>query len=93
MKIVRKACYKDIEAYSAFEGYLTEATDPDEPPEDPGERELEETDLVKYLKEMGVEKVVISGLATDFWRVLIFLSSLSLSLVPSSSRLALISPA
>lgn len=48
-------------------------TDPslnDEPDEDgpaPPKTASEETDLAKYLREQGVSKVVITGLATDYW--------------------------
>lgn len=69
-----QACYPDVEAYSAFEGYMTEASrlqeqDPQTPPPDPGSREVSEGDFTKYLLEKGVDRVVVTGLATDFWYV------------------------
>ncbi|ORY35669.1 Isochorismatase-like protein [Naematelia encephala] len=74
MKIVRKGCHCLLEAYSAFDGYLFEATDPAEPPTDDGSSVPRvimpsDTALGKYLREQGVGKVVIVGLASDFWFV------------------------
>lgn len=56
-----------MEAYSAFEGYLTEAAAPQDPLPDPGARVLADSDFTKYLRQQGVEKVVVTGLAADFW--------------------------
>ncbi|GFZ48233.1 hypothetical protein JCM24511_05981 [Saitozyma sp. JCM 24511] len=67
MKIARKAWHPDIEQYSAFEGYITDATEPSEPPsEDTGAKPIEESEMTLYLKSQGVDKLVIVGVATDF---------------------------
>ncbi|OCF45710.1 hypothetical protein I317_00613 [Kwoniella heveanensis CBS 569] len=64
VKVVRKGTHLRLEAYSAFEGYITEATT---------------TELVRYLRSMEVEKVAIVGLATDFCVLQTALSALSAS--------------
>ena len=43
---------------------MTEATDPAEPPE-----QVTEGAMADLLRRAGVGKVVITGLATDFWYV------------------------
>lgn len=59
---------KTVENYSGFEGYMTEATEPSEPPnERMKQQNTYEADLTTYLKGQGVHRVVIVGLATDFW--------------------------
>jgi nicotinamidase-related amidase len=60
-----------IEAYSAFEGYITAPTDPeDEPPQNtPPALAPPDTALAKLFREKGVEQVVVTGLATDYWCV------------------------
>ncbi|WWD20574.1 hypothetical protein CI109_105050 [Kwoniella shandongensis] len=65
VKVVRKGTNIGIEAYSAFEGYVTEATDPAEPISD-HEPQPTESPLTKYLRSEGIDTVVIVGLATDF---------------------------
>lgn len=57
-----QACQCDIEAYSAFEGYVTEATGPAEPP-----GEVTEGEMLNMLKDAGIGRVLVTGLATDFW--------------------------
>ncbi len=66
--------YSKLEAYSAFEAYLTEAIDPAEPPGTDGSATEpvilpEDTEVARYLREKGIGKVVIVGLATDYWCV------------------------
>lgn len=61
---------QDIEAYSAFEGYLTDAIHPSDPPDIPSSEPLPEardSELARHLRQAGVNKVVIVGVATDFW--------------------------
>lgn len=65
--LMSQACYPDVEAYSGFEGYITEAMNPQDPPKDPGPRQLVDTDVTKLLRAQGIDKVVLTGLATDFW--------------------------
>ncbi|WVF67964.1 hypothetical protein IAT40_002726 [Kwoniella sp. CBS 6097] len=84
VKVVRKGTHLRLEAYSSFEGYITEATSPAEPParhtsgEDEGAA-LETTELADYLRSEGVGKVVVVGLATDFCVLQTALSALSAS--------------
>jgi len=71
MKISRKACYRCLEAYSAFEGYLTDAVGPAEPPGGDGSDQQkdilpETSEMGQYLKSRGIKKAVIVGLATDY---------------------------
>lgn len=57
-----------VENYSAFEGYLTEETDASEPPNGRiKQSSAPDSELATWLKEQGVRKVVVVGLATDFW--------------------------
>ncbi|WVQ95524.1 hypothetical protein IAU59_002621 [Kwoniella sp. CBS 9459] len=84
VKVVRKGTHLRLEAYSAFEGYITEATDPAEPParHTAGEDEgpvPETTELVRYLRSEGVNKVVVVGLATDYCVLQTALSALTAS--------------
>ncbi len=53
---------------------LFEPTDPGEPPDTDGSETPsvtlpKDTDLAKYLRSKGIEKVVMVGLATDYWYV------------------------
>lgn len=71
---VFQAFYTELEAYSAFDGFLTEATDPSEPPQTDGSETdpvtlPENTAVSKYLRSEGIEKLVMVGLATDYWSV------------------------
>ena len=61
--------HSGIEAYSAFEGYITAPTDPDdEPPKDtPPALAPRDTELARLLRSKGAEEVVVTGLATDYW--------------------------
>ena len=54
-----------------MEGYITAPTDPeDEPPkETPPDLAPRDTVLAKLLREKGIDKVVVTGLATDYWWV------------------------
>ncbi|WRT70555.1 uncharacterized protein IL334_007553 [Kwoniella shivajii] len=85
VKLVRKGTHDGLEAYSAFEGYITDFENPSESSpersnEHPGElRSAEESSLSLCLKERGVHKVVLVGLATDFCVLQTALSALSSS--------------
>nr|XP_019051237.1 hypothetical protein I302_01686 [Kwoniella bestiolae CBS 10118]OCF30167.1 hypothetical protein I302_01686 [Kwoniella bestiolae CBS 10118] len=76
---------ESLEAYSAFEGYITEFQRPAEPTAEwseahPGDQKLPAAGpLSTYLRNHGVEKVVIVGLATDFCVLQTALSALSAS--------------
>nr|XP_019008036.1 uncharacterized protein I206_07204 [Kwoniella pini CBS 10737]OCF46817.1 hypothetical protein I206_07204 [Kwoniella pini CBS 10737] len=65
VKLARKGTHEKLEAYSAFEGYITIL-----PKQSP---------LTIYLREKGIEKVVIVGLATDFCVLQTALSAISAS--------------
>ncbi|KAK8850402.1 hypothetical protein IAR55_004320 [Kwoniella newhampshirensis] len=86
VKIVRKGSNIGIEAYSAFEGYLTEAIDPAEPPSD-HEPQPAESPLTRDLRDNGVDTVVIVGLASDFC-----VKSTALSAIDASFRTILVAP-
>lgn len=71
MKLVRKACHRCLEAYSAFEGYILDITEPKEPPTDEGEtfpRDFHPKDwhLAQYLHNQGIQKVLVTGIATEY---------------------------
>lgn len=71
--IERQACHKCLEAYSAFEGYVTEGTNPAEPAADiiSGERKvtIDPTEVLDLLRSKGIVQVVITGVATEYWYV------------------------
>ncbi|WWC92152.1 uncharacterized protein L201_007106 [Kwoniella dendrophila CBS 6074] len=85
VKLSRKGTHIGLEAYSAFEGYITEFSNPSEPTLEwssgkPPESTLpEQSPLSLYLRQKGIEKVVIVGLATDFCVFQTALSSISAS--------------
>ncbi|WWC72438.1 uncharacterized protein I206_106400 [Kwoniella pini CBS 10737] len=85
VKLARKGTHEKLEAYSAFEGYITSFQTPDEPTfeqtsADPGKTVLpKQSPLTIYLREKGIEKVVIVGLATDFCVLQTALSAISAS--------------
>lgn len=57
-----------VENYSGFEGYMTEATDPSEPPNERiKQHHPAQSELTTYLHRQGVKRVVVVGLATDYW--------------------------
>jgi nicotinamidase-related amidase len=58
---------QDIEAYSGFEGYLTDFANPSDPPSKLPDVSAADCDLTGYMKSLGVKKVVVTGVATDFW--------------------------
>lgn len=65
-----QAWLPDIEGYSAFEGYVTDAVNPADPPkEDKGELAPRDTEMAQLLRDNGIDRVVVVGLATDFWHV------------------------
>ncbi|KAL7422662.1 hypothetical protein Q5752_001953 [Cryptotrichosporon argae] len=68
-RVVRKGWHENIEAYSAFEGYLTNLRAPAEPPaQDPPPPQLlaGETELARFLRARGIDRVAVVGLATDY---------------------------
>ncbi|WVW80999.1 hypothetical protein I302_102990 [Kwoniella bestiolae CBS 10118] len=85
VRLARKGTHMKLEAYSAFEGYITEFQRPAEPTAEwseahPGDQKLPAAGpLSTYLRNHGVEKVVIVGLATDFCVLQTALSALSAS--------------
>ena len=68
-----QACYKNLEAYSSFEGMLTDPTNPkDEPPSGDGSdvpkvNHVKDGEMSRYLYDQQVTNVVVTGLATDYW--------------------------
>lgn len=57
--------HKDVEGYSAFDGYLTDVSNPADPPTEPDLQPARK--IVKYLRDQGITKVVVAGLAADYW--------------------------
>ncbi|KAK1923002.1 Isochorismatase-like protein [Papiliotrema laurentii] len=68
-RIVRKGWHRGVEQYSAFEGYLVDpsSSDADEKLRSTPEKvPAKDTELAKYLRQQGIAKVVVTGLATDY---------------------------
>ncbi|WVR08481.1 hypothetical protein IAU60_005536 [Kwoniella sp. DSM 27419] len=90
-KLVRKGTHLTYEAYSAFEGYVTDAVDPAEPPVGHAKGSREDvprtTELRDFLRSQGIEKVVVVGLAADFCVLQTALSALE------SFKTAVVAPA
>ncbi|KAL1409742.1 hypothetical protein Q8F55_003739 [Vanrija albida] len=63
-KLIRKGFHKGVEAYSAFDGVISDASNP---PELPTEIDPQPTrKIVEALRAEGIKKVVVVGLAGDF---------------------------
>ncbi|WVO20337.1 uncharacterized protein IAS62_001631 [Cryptococcus decagattii] len=97
VRVVRKGIHLELEAYSAFQGVvLPTAFPPTPPPSTHGGPESEDvetlppktSELTEFLLAQGVNKVVVTGIATDFCVLQTALSSLA-----SSFATLLIAPA
>jgi nicotinamidase-related amidase len=69
-----QACYRCLEAYSAFEGYMTDLDNPKEPQDSDGSDITpsplpRDSEMAKYLRDNEISKVVIAGLASEHWYV------------------------
>ncbi|WVQ87837.1 hypothetical protein IAS59_001567 [Cryptococcus gattii] len=97
VRVVRKGIHLELEAYSAFQGVvLPTPFPPTPPPSTHGGPESEDvetlppktSELTEFLLAQGVNKVVVTGIATDFCVLQTALSSLA-----SSFATLLIAPA
>ncbi|GMK54470.1 hypothetical protein CspeluHIS016_0110560 [Cutaneotrichosporon spelunceum] len=86
VKLVRKGWHKDVEAYSAFDGYMSDFNNPAVPPT---ELDLQpQRKIVQWLREQGVTKVVVTGLAAEHC-----VAHTALSAVASRFQTAVLQPA
>ncbi|BEI85577.1 hypothetical protein CcaverHIS002_0509780 [Cutaneotrichosporon cavernicola] len=86
VKLVRKGWHKDVEAYSAFDGYMTDFNNPADPPTEIDYQPQRK--IVQWLREQGVTKVVVTGLAAE-----LCVSHTALSAVASRFQTAVLQPA
>ncbi|CAK9786613.1 Isochorismatase hydrolase [Cutaneotrichosporon oleaginosum] len=85
-KLVRKGWHKDVEAYSAFDGYLTDFSNPADPPSEIDPQPARK--IVQWLRDQGVTKVVVAGLAAE-----LCVAHTALSAVASRFQTAILQPA
>jgi len=77
--------HKGIESYSAFDGFLTSGQNPAPCPDDIPPKDSQVT---AYLRNHGITKVVVTGLATDYC-----VAATAVSALDDKFDVALVTPA